>query len=57
VEHRHVVLFAKNLEKTQQWLVSRGVLVEPITCDAGGNHLFHFHDLEGNAIEVCVEPG
>jgi predicted enzyme related to lactoylglutathione lyase len=56
-EHPHVVLFAKNVEKTQQWLVSRGVLVDPITSDSGGNRLFHFHDLEGNTIEVCVEPG
>jgi catechol 2,3-dioxygenase-like lactoylglutathione lyase family enzyme len=56
-EHPHVVLFCKNMEKTRQWLESRGVLVEPITSDSGGNCLFHFRDLEGNTIEVCVEPG
>lgn len=56
-ENRHVVFFAKNLEKAHQWLEGRGVLVEPITVDSGGNRLFCFQDLEGNKIEVCVEPG
>jgi catechol 2,3-dioxygenase-like lactoylglutathione lyase family enzyme len=56
-ENRHVVFFTKNLEKTHQWLGARGVLVEPITSDSGGNRLFRFHDSEGNTIEVCVEPG
>jgi len=27
------------------------------TADSGGNRFFRFHDLEGNKIEVCVEPG
>lgn len=53
---RHVILFAKNLEKAHQWLASRGVAVEPTTIDSGGNRLFRFQDLEGNTIEVCVEP-
>ena len=56
-ENRNCVFFAKNLKKAQQWLAERGVLVEPITTDSGGNRLFQFQDLEGNAIEVCVEPG
>jgi len=56
-ENRHCVFFAKNLKKAQQWLAERGVLVEPITTDSGGNRLFRFQDLEGNTIEVCVEPG
>lgn len=55
-ENRHVVFFAKNLDKAHQWLAARGVLVEPITSDSGRNRLFRFHDLEGNTIEVCVEP-
>lgn len=55
-ERQHVIFFAKNLEKAQQWLAGRGVLVEPITNDSGGNRLFRFQDLEGNSIEVCVEP-
>jgi len=56
-ENRHVIFFAKKLEKTHQWLAGRGVLVEPITTDSGGNRLFRFQDLEGNTLEVCVEPG
>jgi catechol 2,3-dioxygenase-like lactoylglutathione lyase family enzyme len=52
----HVIFFASNLEKTRQWLEGRGIAVEPITVDSGGNHYFRFRDLDGNAIEVCVEP-
>ena len=56
-ESGHVIFFATNLEKAQQWLARREVLVEPITTDSGGNRFFRFRDLEGNTIEVCVEPG
>jgi catechol 2,3-dioxygenase-like lactoylglutathione lyase family enzyme len=56
-EKRHVIFYAKHLEKAEKWFVGRGVIVEPITTDSGGNRLFRFHDLEGNTIEVCVEPG
>jgi len=56
-EKQHVIFYAKHLEKAHKWLVGRRVLVEPITTDSGGNRLFRFHDLEGNTIEVCVEPG
>ena len=56
-EDQHVIFFANNLEKAHQWLAARGVVVDPITSDSGGNHLFRFHDLEGNTIEVCVESG
>ena len=55
-ESNHVIFFAKNLEKAQQWLVGRQVFVEPITTDSGGNRFFRFQDLDGNKIEVCVEP-
>ena len=55
-EKRHVIFFAKNLEKVHHWLAGRGVAVEPTTTDSGGNRLFRFQDLEGNTIEVCVEP-
>jgi catechol 2,3-dioxygenase-like lactoylglutathione lyase family enzyme len=53
----HVIFFAEILEKAQKWLTERGVTVEPITADSGGNRFFRFQDLEGNKIEVCVEPG
>ena len=53
---KHVIFYAGNLEKCHKWLAERGVTVEPIAADSGGNRLFRFRDLEGNAIEVCVEP-
>jgi catechol 2,3-dioxygenase-like lactoylglutathione lyase family enzyme len=56
-QNGHVIFFAANLEKAHQWLAGRGVTVEPTTTDSGGNRLFRFRDLEGNTIEVCVEPG
>jgi len=52
----HVIFYSGNLEKTHKWMVERGVAVEPITADSGGNRFFRFRDLDGNAIEVCVEP-
>jgi catechol 2,3-dioxygenase-like lactoylglutathione lyase family enzyme len=55
-EKRHIVFFARNLEKAHQWLAGRGVAVEPTTTDSGGNRFFWFQDLEGNRIEVCIEP-
>jgi hypothetical protein len=56
-QREHVIFFAKNLQKTRQWLIERGVTVETVASDSGGNRFFRFQDLEGNAIEVCVEPG
>lgn len=56
-QSEHVIFFTKNLQKAPEWLTERGVTVEAITTDSGGNRLFRFQDLEGNAIEVCVEPG
>jgi len=55
-ERQHVIFYAKNLEKAHQWLIHRGVAAQPVTADSGGNRFFRFEDLEGNAIEVCVEP-
>ena len=55
-EKQHVIFYAGNLEKTHKWMAERGVAVEPITTDSGGNRLFRFLDLDANAIEVCVEP-
>lgn len=53
---QHVIFYARNLEKAHLWLAGRGVAVQPITADSGGNRLFLFHDLDGNTLEVCVEP-
>ncbi len=55
-EKAHVILFAKNLEKAHKWLADRGVPVAPLATASAGNPLFEFLDLDGNAIEVCVEP-
>jgi catechol 2,3-dioxygenase-like lactoylglutathione lyase family enzyme len=56
-ENNHVIFFAKNLDKTHEWLKSRGVAEGQPTTNSGGNRLFDFHDLEGNKIEVSAEPG
>lgn len=53
---QHVIFYTKKLEKARQWLIDRGVATEAITADSGGNRFFRFFDLDGNAIEVCVEP-
>jgi len=53
---QHVIFYASKLEKARQWLTERGVTAEPVTTDPGGNHFFRFRDLDGNAIEVCIEP-
>src|ERR1700736_1946110 len=49
------IFFASNLAKAYEWLIKRGVSVQPIERDSGGNELFHFQDLEGNRLEVCKE--
>jgi len=52
----HPILFAKRIEKAHEEFASRGIYVEPIQSDSGGNRFFRFQDLDGNSIEVCVEP-
>jgi catechol 2,3-dioxygenase-like lactoylglutathione lyase family enzyme len=54
---QHAILFARDLEKSRQWLQGRGVTVEAVATDSGGNRFFRFQDSDGNNIEVCVEPG
>jgi catechol 2,3-dioxygenase-like lactoylglutathione lyase family enzyme len=56
-QSEHVIFFTKNLQKAREWLIERGVTIEALASDSGGNRFFRFQDLEGNAIEVCVEPG
>lgn len=56
-QSEHVIFFTRNLEKARKWLIERGVTVEALASDSGGNRFFRFQDLQGNAIEVCVEPG
>jgi catechol 2,3-dioxygenase-like lactoylglutathione lyase family enzyme len=52
----HPILFTKTIEAAYEEFASRGVSVEPIQNDSGGNRFFRFRDLENNEIEVCREP-
>jgi catechol 2,3-dioxygenase-like lactoylglutathione lyase family enzyme len=52
----HPILFTKTIEACRQEFASRGVLVGPIQKDSGGNSFFLFQDVDGNKIEVCIEP-
>jgi hypothetical protein len=53
----HPILFTRNLKKTHQDFLSKGIAAGPIEHDSGGNYFFVFEDFEGNLIEVCLEPG
>ena len=52
----HPLLFSKRLEACREDFASRGVQVGPLQRDSGGNSFFQFQDVEGNVIEVCIEP-
>jgi catechol 2,3-dioxygenase-like lactoylglutathione lyase family enzyme len=52
----HPILFTKRIEACRQEFASRGVLVGSIQLDSGGNSFFLFQDVDGNKIEVCIEP-
>jgi catechol 2,3-dioxygenase-like lactoylglutathione lyase family enzyme len=52
----HPILFTKRLEACREEFASRGIQVGPLQRDSGGNPFFQFHDVEGNVIEVCIEP-
>ncbi len=52
----HPILFTKRVESAYEDFSSKGINVEPIQSDSGGNRFFRFRDLEGNVIEVCREP-
>ena len=52
----HPILFTKTIEAAYEEFSSKGVNVERIQSDSGGNRFFRFRDLEDNVIEVCHEP-
>jgi len=52
----HPILYTKRIEAAHQEFASKSVAVGPIQSDSGGNRFFRFQDLDGNEIEVCVEP-
>ena len=54
---RHPILFTRKLEKARKNLLANGISAGPIHEDSGGNRFFQFTDLEGNLVEVCLEPG
>lgn len=51
-----VIFYTSNLEKTREWMLKRGISAGGIESDSGGNRFFKIQDLDGNTIEVCVEP-
>lgn len=53
---RRPILFTRKLDSVHSDFAAFGVEVGPIQSDSGGNRFFRFRDLEGNEIEVCVEP-
>jgi catechol 2,3-dioxygenase-like lactoylglutathione lyase family enzyme len=52
----HPILFTKTIEAAYEEFSSKGINVEPIQSDSGGNRFFRFRDLDQNVIEVCREP-
>jgi len=45
-QSEHVIFFTRNLQKAREWLTERGVTVEAVASDLGGNRFFRFQDLE-----------
>ena len=53
---RHPILYSSKIETAHEEFVSRGISVGPMQTDSGGIRFFQFQDLDGNTIEVCLEP-
>lgn len=49
-------LYAGNINKAREWLVSRGVAASPVARDQQRTQYFEFRDLDGNLLEVSEEP-
>ena len=52
----HPILFTKTIEAAHEKFSSKGINVEPIQSDSGGNRFFRFRDLDQNVLEVCRVP-
>jgi hypothetical protein len=50
------MLYASNVERAREKLISRGVNVGPIEEDLQGTHYFMIRDLDGNPVEITKEP-
>jgi catechol 2,3-dioxygenase-like lactoylglutathione lyase family enzyme len=53
---QHIIFYASKLDKARDWLVKRGIPASAVETDSGGNRFFKFQDLDGNPIELCLEP-
>ena len=49
------MLATRNAQKAREWLMGRGVNVDPIQTDRQGRRYFEIRDLENNVIEVFEE--
>jgi catechol 2,3-dioxygenase-like lactoylglutathione lyase family enzyme len=49
-------LFTRKLEKSRDYLQSRGVSVGAAQQDEQGTHFFQAKDVEGNPLEISEEP-
>jgi catechol 2,3-dioxygenase-like lactoylglutathione lyase family enzyme len=49
-------LYARNINKAREWLVSRGVAASPMQRDRQHTQYFEFRDLDGNLLEVSEDP-
>jgi catechol 2,3-dioxygenase-like lactoylglutathione lyase family enzyme len=56
-DRRPPILFTRKINSVHPEFAEVGIQGGPIQSDSGGNRFFRFRDLEGNEIEVCVEPG
>lgn len=55
VPERPPIIFANKLDRAHESLMSKGVQVDPVEADSGGNRFFRFRDLDGNKIEICED--
>jgi catechol 2,3-dioxygenase-like lactoylglutathione lyase family enzyme len=49
-------LYAHNINKAREWLVSRGAAAGPLQRDQQRTQYFELRDLDGNLLEVSEEP-
>jgi len=49
------LLYASNLKRAREFLISRGVNIGEIQQDRQGTHYFEVRDLEGTNLEVSEE--
>jgi catechol 2,3-dioxygenase-like lactoylglutathione lyase family enzyme len=50
------IIFTRDVENAHRWFSAQTSTTDPIHRDSGGNQFFTFRDLDGNQIEVCLDP-